>query len=52
MTAKADEPRTLVKVPVSIHAQIERRAKELNISMLDYITNLVREDSGGKKHEA
>lgn len=52
MTAKADEPRTLMKVPVSTHAAIRCRAKELNISMLDYIVKLVRDDTGGKIDEA
>jgi hypothetical protein len=41
MTAKADEPRTMIKVPVSLRTEIKRRAKARDVSMMDYLAGLV-----------
>jgi hypothetical protein len=41
MTKKAPEPRTLMKVPVSLHAEIKKRAKKRDISMMDYLSSII-----------
>jgi hypothetical protein len=42
MTKKADEPRTTVKVTVSLRDFIREKAKQENTQMMDFIERKVR----------
>lgn len=46
MTAKADEPRTTMKIPVSLREIIRVRAQDRKMTMMDYIIQLVNENPG------
>ncbi len=41
MTKKANEPRTLLKVPVSLHTEIKHRAWQRKMTMMDYLKSIV-----------
>jgi hypothetical protein len=43
MTEKASEPRTLIKVPVSLREEIRKNAKKEHKTMMDYLTDIVKE---------
>jgi hypothetical protein len=42
MTAKADEPRTVIKVPVSSRNFIREKAKKRGMKIMDYVLYAVK----------
>jgi predicted HicB family RNase H-like nuclease len=41
MVRKASEPRTCVRIPVSLHDRIQAGAKKLDIQMMQYVEQAV-----------
>jgi hypothetical protein len=41
MSAKAPEPRTMMKMPTSLRDEIKRKAKQMDVSMMDYVKWLI-----------
>ncbi len=44
MTKKSDEPRIMIKIPASLHAIIKHRAWKRQITMMNYLGELVNKD--------
>lgn len=44
MVAKSSEPRTLIKIPVSLHRTIKDRAWERRITMMQYLESVICQD--------